>query len=35
MERLLRDWKSWAQGERVALNLVIGSMLVATVCLAI
>jgi hypothetical protein len=35
MKRLLRDWDSWAQGERVAFNLVIGSLLVATVCLAI
>jgi hypothetical protein len=35
MKSLRRDWKSWALGERVALNLVIGSMLVATVCLAI
>jgi hypothetical protein len=35
MKRLAKDWNSWARGERVALNLVIGSMLVATVCLAI
>jgi hypothetical protein len=35
MKRLASDWNSWAQGERIALNLVIGSLLLATACLAI
>jgi hypothetical protein len=35
MKRLRKDWESWAQGERVALNLVIGGLLLATACLAI
>lgn len=35
MNAFIRDWHRWTTGERVALKFVIGSMLLATACLAI
>jgi hypothetical protein len=35
MNDFVRDWRRWTKGERMAFNFVLGSMLIATACLAI
>jgi hypothetical protein len=35
MTDFVRDWRCWPRGERVALNVVMGSLVIATMCLAL